>query len=255
MHWYPRELAGRLAFVLAPLAAMTITTVAVAAAADEPTMLMTRDDAQLGTLLTDAKGMTLYLFTKDAPGISNCYDQCATNWPPLLTSSDSVAPDGLQGVLGTTPRNDGTRQVTYNGMPLYYWARDANPGDTTGQNVGGVWFVINPASALTVNLREGEQLGKILTDARGMTLYMFTKDAPNVSNCYDQCATNWPPLTTAEEPTGPDDVSSALGLTPRTDGSQQVTYNGMPLYYWAANINPGDTTGQNVGGVWFVVNP
>jgi predicted lipoprotein with Yx(FWY)xxD motif len=85
---------------------------------------------------------------------------------------------------------------------------------------------------------------------------MFTKDEPSVSNCYDQCAAAWPPLlTTNATPTGPDSISAGLGTTTRTDGSLQVTYNGMPLYYWISDQKPGDTTGQNVGGVWFVVNP
>ena len=255
MRWDPRKRLARGGLALAVLAATTIGGWAAPAAADEQAMLATGDDAQLGTFLTDANGMTLYLFTRDVPGISNCYDQCAANWPPLLTQGEPVAPDGLAGVLGTTLRKDGTTQVTYNGWPLYYWINDHNPGDTTGQNVGGVWFVINPAAAQTVNTREDSELGNLLTDAKGMTLYLFTRDQPDVSNCYDQCATNWPPLLTDESPTGPDAIAAGLGVTMRNDGSQQVTYNGQPLYYWINDHKPGDTTGQNVGGVWFIVNP
>jgi predicted lipoprotein with Yx(FWY)xxD motif len=158
-------------------------------------------------------------------------------------------------VIGTTTRTDGGLQVTYNGMPLYYWAQDQKPGDTTGQNVGGVWFVVNPGDAQTLGVRASGDLGDILVDPRGMTLYLYTKDEPSVSNCYDQCAAAWPPLMTDAPPTGPDAVAGGLGTTTRTDGGLQVTYNGMPLYYWAKDQKPGDTTGQNVGGVWFVVNP
>ena len=96
------------------------------------------------TILTDATGMTLYMFTKDEPSLSNCYDQCAVNWPPLMTDGVLTGPDAAVGGLGTTTRQDGGLQVTYNGMPLYYWINDHKPGDTTGQNVGGVWFVVNP---------------------------------------------------------------------------------------------------------------
>ena len=110
-------------------------------------IVSTATDAKLGTFLTDAKGMTLYLYTKDAPNLSNCYDQCAQNWPPLIvTSGDPVAPADLVGTLGTTMRKDGSTQVTYNGMPLYYWVSDSKPGDTTGQGVGDVWFVVPPAT-------------------------------------------------------------------------------------------------------------
>ena len=99
----------------------------------------------LGDFLVDSKGMTLYLFTKDEPGVSNCYDQCAEKWPPLLSEGDAIAGSGLDAaLLGTTDRTDGTTQVTYNGWPLYYWYEDAAPGDTNGQTVGDVWYVVSP---------------------------------------------------------------------------------------------------------------
>jgi predicted lipoprotein with Yx(FWY)xxD motif len=240
----------RLAAVLGILLAT-----APAAYAQSTAPIAVHPAGSLGSILTDTAGKTLYLYTNDAPGISNCYDQCAVNWPPLLTQTDVASPAGLPGVLGQTPRTDGGTQVTYNGMPLYYWNKDQKPGDTTGQNVGGVWFVVNPKPAPTVQVRSDADLGDILVDPRGMTLYMFTKDDPGTSNCYDECATAWPPLTTDAAPTGPDAVAAGLDVTMRTDGSQQVTYNGAPLYYWFKDAQPGDTTGQNVGGVWFIVNP
>jgi predicted lipoprotein with Yx(FWY)xxD motif len=119
-----------------------------AAQAQSAAPISVRQTSDLGTILTDQSGRTLYLFTKDTPGTSTCYDQCAVNWPPLLASdqADLSLPDGVPGTLGTTQRSDGTTQLTYNGMPLYYWIADQQPGDTTGQHVGGVWFVINPAA-------------------------------------------------------------------------------------------------------------
>lgn len=98
------------------------------------------------SILVDDKGMTLYLYTKDEPNKSNCYDQCAANWPPLLLAGGQSAPTAGPGVntqlLGVTTRNDGKKQVTYDGKPLYYWVKDQKPGDTTGQDVGKVWYVI-----------------------------------------------------------------------------------------------------------------
>jgi predicted lipoprotein with Yx(FWY)xxD motif len=213
------------------------------------------DGGDLGTILVGPNGMTLYTYTRDVPGLSNCYGQCAVNWPPLLTDSDPTPPEGLAGLLGTTMRQDGTWQVTYNGWPLYYWVNDAQPGDTTGQNVGGVWFVANPTPAPTLQVRDDPELGPILVDARGWTLYLYTRDTPGTSNCYDQCAVNWPPLMATDDLRGPDPVAAGLGTTTRTDGSLQVMYNDTPLYYWARDTKPGDTMGQNVGGVWFVVAP
>lgn len=99
---------------------------------------------ELGDFLVDEKGMTLYLFTKDTPGVSNCSGSCLTAWPPLLTSGEPRADDGVTGKLGTITRDDGSLQVTYNDLPLYYYITDVEPGDTTGHGVGDVWFVVAP---------------------------------------------------------------------------------------------------------------
>ena len=96
--------------------------------------------------LVDGKGMTLYLYTKDTPGTSTCYDKCATAWPPLLTSGTPVAGTGVDASkFGTTKRTDGTTQVTYNGWPLYYFEKDKQAGDVTGQGVGNVWYLVSPS--------------------------------------------------------------------------------------------------------------
>jgi len=100
----------------------------------------------LGSFLVDGKGMTLYLFTKDTPNTTVCYDKCATAWPPLLTTGSPVAGEGVDAsLLGTTTRTDGTVQVTYNGWPLYYYEKDKAAGDVVGQDVGGVWYVVSAA--------------------------------------------------------------------------------------------------------------
>lgn len=113
-----------------------------------PLTVAVRHDPALGPLLTDAQGWTLYIFTRDQPGVSVCTGQCAVNWPPLITEEDPVAPPDLPGVLGVIVRPDGARQVAYNDMPLYYFAGDAQPGETNGHGVGGVWFIAQPAEAL-----------------------------------------------------------------------------------------------------------
>ena len=97
-----------------------------------------------GEILVDSAGMTLYLFTQDKPGESVCYDSCAENWPPLTVEGSPTAKSELPGTLGTTDRQDGTSQVTYNEWPLYYWVQDQQPGDATGHGVNDVWFVVAP---------------------------------------------------------------------------------------------------------------
>lgn len=109
----------------------------------------------------------------------------------------------------------------------------------------------------TVNLGGSDELGAFLVGANGMTLYVFAKDEPGASSCVDQCAANWPPLTvgTNQQPTVGDGVNGEVGTIERADGSLQVTYNGMPLYYWINDVVPGDTTGHNFREVWFVAAP
>ncbi len=98
----------------------------------------------LGSVVVDAKGMTLYMYTKDTNGSgkSACTGQCLAAWPPLLATGTPTGV-GVSGTLGTINTPDGKHQVTLNGWPLYYWAKDAKPGDVTGQNVGKVWFVLD----------------------------------------------------------------------------------------------------------------
>jgi predicted lipoprotein with Yx(FWY)xxD motif len=102
----------------------------------------------LGKVLTDSRGFALYKFDPDdkTPGISTCYEvrNCATNWPPLLTLGAPVVGSGADdGKLGTTTRKDGTTQVTYNKLPLYFYAKDTAPGDVRGQAVGTIWWLVD----------------------------------------------------------------------------------------------------------------
>jgi predicted lipoprotein with Yx(FWY)xxD motif len=115
--------------------------------------------SNLGTILVDGKGYSLYLYEPDhQSGKSTCYVTCAVEWAPLLVPSSAKIPIAGPGVtasmLSTTRRTDGTIQVTYNGWPLYRWAEDTTPGEATGQalnNNGGLWYVLDPAgNAITI---------------------------------------------------------------------------------------------------------
>ena len=110
-----------------------------------------------------------------------------------------------------------------------------------------------PAGDATVAIAE-TALGAVLVDAEGKTLYLFTPDSMETSACSDDCAGAWPPLM--GEAVAGDGVDQALLATaPRTDGDDQITYNGHRLYRYAGDAAPGDTTGQGVGGKWFAVTP
>ena len=95
-------------------------------------------DTSLGKVLVSEDGMTLYTFGRDEPGKTNCYDQCAVNWPPYMASSMAQP----AGDFSLVARNDGGQQWAYKGEPLYLWVADQQPGDVTGHNVGDVWFVV-----------------------------------------------------------------------------------------------------------------
>ena len=122
-----------------------VVLIALPALADHHTAkIMTKDG--VGAYIADAKGMTLYYFTKDADGTSVCLGECVQKWP--LYTADKVEPQaGLEAKdFGSIKRTDGKSQVTYKGAPLYYFFKDMKPGDTNGQGVGGVWYVVNPAA-------------------------------------------------------------------------------------------------------------
>ena len=96
-------------------------------------------NSEAGKVIVSAKtGMTLYTFRKDARNKSNCYNDCAEAWPPFTAGASAQA----NGALGIIDRQDGTRQWTLNGKPLYFWVGDTKRGDVTGDGVGGVWDVV-----------------------------------------------------------------------------------------------------------------
>jgi len=102
----------------------------------------------LGTVLVDSQGLTLYDFHKDKGGKSSCYGACAGAWPPLLTDGDPQAQGPAErGKLGTTKRKDGTVQVTYAGWPLYTYVGDQGPGEANGNDIdqfGAEWYALQP---------------------------------------------------------------------------------------------------------------
>jgi predicted lipoprotein with Yx(FWY)xxD motif len=227
--------------------------------------------SEYGTILTDAEGMTLYMFDPDADGKSTCDAECLQAWP--VFPAPAKAGQGVDAsLLGTTKATDGTTMATYNGWPLYYWVDDTQPGDVTGQAVGDVWWVMGPdgtpirekpqaaasddsapAPASTVRVAQSE-LGRILVDAKGMTLYMFDPDQRGGSVCDAECLQAWPVVQgPAQAGQGVDD--SLLGTTKATDGTTMATYNGWPLYYFVQDRGAGDVTGQGASDVWWVMSP
>ena len=106
------------------------------------------------------------------------------------------------------------------------------------------------AGSVTVGMASSASLGTFLTGPSGKTLYTHAGDSATTSTCTGSCLTAWPPLTVTagQQPAGGSGVTGQLGTFSRSDGSVQVTYNGLPLYYWQGDAKPGDAAGQGVGG-------
>jgi predicted lipoprotein with Yx(FWY)xxD motif len=162
---------------------------------------------------------------------------------------------GKEGTLSTV--------VTFNPNSRTYWI-DLTPNEVkAGCSPACVVYEENRSAEInwrctgllpsyTVKAANLSGLGEILTDGSGMSLYVFTADAINISNCAGTCEKNWPPLIVSGDITITKGISGSFGAISRSDGTIQVTYNGMPLYTYAADSSPGDVNGEGVGGKWFV---
>ena len=239
---------------------------------------------EFGEYIADGEGNSLYLFTNDTRGAgeSTCNGECAETWPALTIDPDEETlevGDGLDAdLLGSLEREDGTIQVAYNGWPLYRFSGDEAAGDTNGQGVGDTWFLVNPDGSRNVpddepdedegdeagvqlETREKDPFGAYITDSEGNSLYLFFNDGKrsSQSNCNNECAETWPPLTLSEGETvtvaeGSGLDADLLSSFERKDGMTQVTYNGWPLYRFSGDDAPGDTDGTEVN-LWFLVTP
>jgi predicted lipoprotein with Yx(FWY)xxD motif len=120
-----------------------------ATSSPRPASVVGTTKTSLGTFLVDSKGRALYLWDADHGSMSTCSGACAQAWPPLTTSATPKASGAVKAsLLGTTTRADGSREVTYAGHPLYYFAGDTKAGQTTGQGsdgFGSPWWVVSPA--------------------------------------------------------------------------------------------------------------
>lgn len=127
----------------------TSKTTSTATSSPRTASVVGTSTGSLGTFLVDAKGRALYLWNADHTSKSMCNGACAQAWPPLTTTGTPKAGGKAKAsLLGTTTRSDGSREVTYAGHPLYYFAGDSAPGQTSGQGntgFGSPWWVVSPA--------------------------------------------------------------------------------------------------------------
>jgi predicted lipoprotein with Yx(FWY)xxD motif len=117
----------------------------VASTASGQVATLKTSKTSLGSVLTNSAGYTLYWFAIDTPTSSKCTGSCTTYWPPVIGTPKAASGVTLPGTLGTITRSDGSVQATYNGHPLYTYAGDKAPGQTSGNKVngsGGLWYAI-----------------------------------------------------------------------------------------------------------------
>ncbi|MET7367782.1 SCO0930 family lipoprotein [Streptomyces sp. NPDC005566] len=234
------------------------------------------DSKELGKVLTDSEGFTLYRFDKDtaSPPKSNCEGDCAKAWPVVLAGDAKAAAGTDAALMGEVARADGIKQLTVDGWPMYRYAKDTGPGEANGQGVGGTWFAsapdgkkaavnadgpagAEPADLAGLSVRKDPKLGEIVVDKQGMTVYRFKKDSawPMKTACTGECLKKWPVVS----PVAKNDVegvtTKGFVTFDRPDGIKQQTLDCWPIYTFSGDVEPGDTNGQGVGGTWYAVSP
>ena len=134
----------------APTSAPASTSAPATSAPAAATADLKIAESTAGPIVVDGKGMSVYYYTKDVKdsGTSACTGGCLEAWPPVLAASDTPTVDGVTATVGTIATPDGKKQLTVNGMPVYYYAEDKAAGDITGQGVGGVWYLVAPSGEM-----------------------------------------------------------------------------------------------------------
>lgn len=231
------------------------------------------ENGTFGNVMTDADGKSLYFFSLDTKDTSECLDGCLSAWPVFYQETITVDSGLNVSDFATIDRTDGSKQTTYKGWPLYYYANDAAAGDTNGDKVNDVWYIAKPDYSLMYvraqlvghdgsNYLEDYTVGDgatfYITDIDGKTLYGFINDANNTNNFTNPDFSNdavWPIAQITL-----DKIPSILDAADFGNidvfGKTQLTYKGWPLYYFGQDGDRGDNKGISfpAPGVWPIVN-
>ncbi|MEN7550940.1 hypothetical protein AAG747_23670 [Rapidithrix thailandica] len=245
---------------------------------DRASRVQLKPDATHGTILTDGNGVTLYVFSPDVTGESECTGGCLDRWP-IYYAVDMKVGEGLDASdFATVTHSNGEKQTTYKGWPLYYYApggdgKKESAGMVTGEGVGNVWFVAKPDYSLMIakgqlvgkdeknyksDYTEGEEQTVYFTDGMGRALYIFINDTKDKNNYTKEDFSNdatWPIFHVAVH-TLPSILNQADFGEIDVFGKKQLTFKGWPLYYFGGDAQRGETKGVSVPvpGVWPVVN-
>ncbi|HFS67945.1 MAG TPA: hypothetical protein ENK67_07020 [Flavobacteriia bacterium] len=231
------------------------------------------NDSTFGKILTDSEGKSLYFFSKDTKGISECYGNCADIWP-IFYKENITVDSGLDITdFATITRTDGQKQTTYKGWPLYYFMNDNVAGDTNGDKVNNVWYIAKPDYSLMYvnaqlvghdgnNYKSDYTVGDgntfYITDINGRTLYTFINDTNSTNNFTAADFGNngvWPIAEISLDKI-PSILDASDFSTIDVYGRTQLTYKGWPLYYFGQDSARGDNKGISfpAPGVWPIAN-
>jgi predicted lipoprotein with Yx(FWY)xxD motif len=224
--------------------------------------------------LSDAEGQALYMFANDVPGssASACTAACVTNWPVFDIKELDVGEELTRGDFSRFQRADGAWQTSFKGRPLYYYAMDTGAESVAGDGMGGRWFLARDYFAFVGAKTDLVPLGAAypapyLTNRAGRTIYIFMSDtvanggSPPISACNDGCLDKWPTwnapadLNTLILPSAM--TAAGFGQFERIVGDatiKQLTYQGWPLYFFAQDELPGETSGHLMGA-WRAIDP
>jgi len=233
--------------------------------------------ANLGTVITDNNGFSLYFFSKDAASASTCVDGCAALWTPFYKDAPTLGAGLAATDFAVITRPDGKPQTTYKGWPLYYYAKDLAPGDLNGDAVGNLWAVAKAdytvmfSNAQLVGLDganytdlgvAGTGSSQYITDPNGRTVYMFSRDTHNTNTFTKADLSNntvWPMDVVTAVGSIPTVLDKTQFSTITVFGNVQLVYKGHPLYYFGQDAGVrGSTKGISFptpgAAVWKITN-
>lgn len=269
-----RRLAAAAAALVAA-SAMAVIPLGVGGAGATTPALQSINVANYSNVLADDAGFTLYLLTTEANAKLHCTGSCLTDWSPLTVASTRTSVPvgaGVKGKIGFVKRTSSTKQITFNGYPIYIYNLDGKKGQENGEGKttgSGTWMMVR-ASATTAPatlvkpLLQSDNAGSfknVLVSTVNRSLYLLTseKGAKTSFHCTGGCLASWFPLTvakgTTQIPTGPG-VKGAVGFVKR-GSSLQVTFNSYPVYTYVGDSSPGQTNGEGIaadGGTWYLVS-
>jgi predicted lipoprotein with Yx(FWY)xxD motif len=227
-------------------------------------------------ILGNAKHFSLYLLSTESGAKLHCTGACVTVWPPFLVKSSVrkvTVGTGVTGKIGFVKRSATTKQVTFNGYPVYRFSGDSAAAQTNGEGVaadGGIWYLVaaNTKVVTSTPVKPKAVLTKanatpyagVLANGAGVSLYVLSAESGGTLHCTGTCLSVWPALTVADLATSASvgvGVAGTVGFIDRAGPTKQVTFNGFPVYRYVGDYGPGGSNGEGVaadGGTWYLAS-